>query len=59
MEEKPKGRPKGKTYPHVRSIKLREEDMRRLRALAQKLDRDQSWVIRQAVLEMAKREKVE
>lgn len=53
------GRPPGRVYVQTKSVKLREEDKRRLRALAAKLDRDESSVIREAVRLLAKREGVE
>lgn len=56
--EKKPGRPEGRAYPYMKSLKLREVDMVRLRALAVKLDRDMSWVIREAVERMAKQEGV-
>lgn len=58
-ERKGPGRPRGKRYVRQKSLKLREEDVRRLEALSLKLDRDQSSVIRLALQELAKREKIE
>jgi predicted transcriptional regulator len=57
--KRPRGRPEGRTYPHTKSLKLREVDKRRLERLAEKLDRDESAVIRYAVEQLAKREGVE
>jgi predicted transcriptional regulator len=53
-----RGRPVGRRYPRMKSVKLREIDAERLERLAEKLDRDQSWVIRHAIEALAKREKV-
>jgi hypothetical protein len=50
MEDKrERGRPQGKQYVATKSLKLREADV----------DRDQSWVIREAVRLLAVREGVE
>jgi hypothetical protein len=57
-EKRPRGRPSGQVYPYTKSLKLREEDQQRLRGLARKLDRDASWVIREAVRRMAEQEGV-
>jgi hypothetical protein len=60
MEDKrERGRPQGKQYVATKSLKLREADVRRLARLAEKMDRDQSWVIREAVRLLAVREGVE
>ncbi len=53
-----RGRPPGLRYTRSKSLKLREEDLLRLMGLAAKMDRDQSWVIREAVARMAKQEGV-
>ena len=54
-----KGRPEGKSYPHVRSLRFSEKDVERLRALSEKLELSEVVVIRQAVKEKAEREGVE
>jgi predicted transcriptional regulator len=54
-----RGRPEGKTYPHTKSLKLRAIDVQRLEKLSVKMDRDQSWVIRRAIEELAQREGVD
>ena len=58
-EKRRPGRPEGRAYPHSKTLKLRDADVQRLDRLAGKLDRDASWVIREAVRRMAVAEGVE
>jgi predicted transcriptional regulator len=53
-ETRPPGRPEGKTYPHSKVIRFRDEDVERLQRLAQALGTSESGVIRQALWELAR-----
>jgi predicted transcriptional regulator len=57
--EKRKGRPPGSRYTSIRSLKLRDVDSNRLQKLSEKLDRDQSAVIRHAIERLAQAEGLE
>lgn len=47
------GRPAGKAYPHVRSMRFSDRDVERLDKLAEKLEMPDVMVVRQALREMA------
>lgn len=59
MPEDARGRPEGKPYPFVRSLRFSKKDVERLRALSQKLEVPEVTVIRLAIKEKAEREGVE
>ncbi len=53
------GRPPGKEFPHYKGIRMKDEDVRRLEALSQKLEQPEAEVVREALRELARREGVE
>ena len=53
------GRPKGKPFPHVRSLRFTPRDGERLRLLAEIMETTEAQVIRVAIRELARREGVE
>lgn len=59
LEKRAQGRPEGKKYPHVRSLRFDERTVERLRQLAGRLEVDQSDVVRRAIRELAEKEGVE
>lgn len=60
MEETPKaGRPPGKRYGVVRSIRLSERDAERVRHLAEKWELKDTDAIRRAIREASAREGLE
>lgn len=55
----PRGGPREKTYPNAFNIRLTDRDLERLQRLADRLEISEAGVFRQALRELAKREKVE
>lgn len=50
------GRPEGKDFPHVKTFRLRAEDVERLAALANRWGSSEAAVIRRLLLEAARAE---
>ena len=46
-------------YPHVKMIRLRDEDLRRLETLAKRWGVSEAGVFRKALADAAKQEKIE
>lgn len=53
------GRPEGRAYPHVRSIRLGDRDVERLEKLAAKLELPEVQVVRTAIRKLAESEGVD
>jgi len=53
-----RGRPAGRMMTRHLGLRVRDLDLVRLQRLAEKLDREQSWIVRRAIEEMAQREGV-
>jgi predicted transcriptional regulator len=53
-----RGRPAGRVLTRHLGLRVRDIDLVRLQRLAEKMDREQSWIVRRAIEEMAQREGV-
>jgi predicted transcriptional regulator len=59
MLTRERGRPPGKTLPHVKNLRMSGRDMERLQRLAAKMELSASDVARIAIRELARRESVD
>jgi hypothetical protein len=53
------GRPEGRAYPHIRSMRFSDRELSRLAALAARLETTETAVIRLAIRRLAEAEGVE
>jgi predicted transcriptional regulator len=59
QEKQSRGRPVGKEYSHVRSIRFDDVDLARIQALARKWRCSEAAAVRRAIAVMAEQESVE